>query len=232
MTGTNDDAEQDQPEQQAPNLRAMWREMAQIENRVRDEERAQAEAERARADDAVPAESVLTEVQRAQTEERARAESQTLMEWVERYRRDVVGRTEEELIAEAPRSPQIRQPLELTKRLIDSNRNLQSELAKSRESSERIASTLSGQMTRLTDELINFRKSSDNLAGRVVWWSRALAALTAALLAGTAVLIWLTIVLVQRTPPNPTESTPSPTHTSTPSHPASRAARPTPTRSP
>src|SRR5207302_1153076 len=98
--------------------------------------------------------------------------------------------------------------------------------------SERVADTLSGQMTRLTDELINFRKSSDNLAGRVVRWSRELAALTAALLAGTAVLIWLTIVLVQRTPPNPTESTPSPTHTSTPSHSASRRPGPHPLVSP
>ena len=77
--------------------------------RVRDEERA-------RAEDAVPAESVLTEEQRAQTEERARAESRALMELVERYRRDVDGRTEEELIAEAPRNPQIRQPLELSNR--------------------------------------------------------------------------------------------------------------------
>lgn len=54
-------------------------------------------------------------------------------------------------------------------------------------------------MTRLTDELVRFRTSSDTLAGRVVRRSRALGWLTAVLLVGTGILIYLTVVLVQRT---------------------------------
>ena len=153
------------------------------------------------------------------------------MSLVARYRRDVSGRTEEELIAEAPRNPQIRQPLELTRRLIDSNRNLQAELAKSRESSEQLAGALSTQMTQLTNELKTFRKSSDTLAGRVVWWSRALAGLTAVLLLGTIILIYLTVVLVQRTGNSPAGSTRPPTPTSSPNRPASQTTGPTTTRS-
>ena len=153
---------------------------------------------------------------RAEAEEHAIAEAKELMSFVARYHRDVGGRTEEELIAEAPRNPQIRQPLELTRRLIDSNRELQAELAKSRESSERLAAALSTQMTELTNELKTLRTSSDTLSRRVVWWSRVLAVLTAVLLLGTIILIILTVVLVQRTGTSPTGSTPSSTPTSSP----------------
>jgi hypothetical protein len=158
------------------------------------------------------------------------------MLFVARYRRDVGGRTEEELAAEAPRNPHIRNPLELTRRLIDSNRNLQAELATSRVSSERLTTALSAQVTELTGELVEFRTSSDVLAGRVLWWTRVLAALTGVLFLGTVILIWLTVVLVQRTAPSPapgSAATTSPTaHTSPSIRPASRAARSTPARSP
>lgn len=195
--------------------RARIDEIARIENRALDEERT-------RRGNAAPAEVMLTHEERAQHQKNAKQEARNLTYLVAHYRRDVAGRTEEELIAEAPRSPQIRHPLELNRRLIDSNRHLQSELAKSRESSEQLASSLNDQMTKLTRELVNFRTSSDTLARRVVWWSRALAGLTAALLIGTAVLIYLTIVLVQRATPNPAEAAHPATHASTPNRPAIR----------
>ena len=150
---------------------------------------------------------------------------------VARYRRDVSSRTDEELIAEVPRNPHIRNPLELTRRLIDSSKNLRSELARSRESSERMTAALGDQIGGLTEELVEFRASSDRLAGRVLWWTRVLAGLTVALFLGTAVLIWLTVVLVQRTAPSPVASTPSPAHASPSISHASQAARPTPARS-
>jgi hypothetical protein len=108
---------------------------------------------------------------------------------VARYRRDVSGRTDEELIAEAGRLPHIRNPLELTSRLISSNKELRSELVKSRESSERLTAELSEQITRLTDELKNFRESSDTLSTGILSWSRILAALTVVLIVGTVILI-------------------------------------------
>jgi hypothetical protein len=117
--------------------RARIEEMARMEDRILHEERARVD-NAAQAGNATQAESVLTEKERAQTEERARIDARELMLLVARYRRDVGGRTEEELVAEAPRNPIIRHPLELTRRLIDSNKNLQSELATSRESSERL----------------------------------------------------------------------------------------------
>ena len=133
MTDTADDAKRTQEEELArlDAQRAMWDELAQIEERARIKERA-------RIENAASPENILTEEERAKAEERAMAEAKELMSFLARYHRDVGGRTEEELIAEAPRNPQIRQPLELTRRLIDSNRNLQAELAKSRESSERL----------------------------------------------------------------------------------------------
>jgi hypothetical protein len=198
VTDTTDDAKRTQNEEFAriDAERALHEEAARIEERARNEERA-------RIENAAPAENVLTDKEWTKVEERAVAAARVLMSFVAQYRRDVGGRTEEELIAEAPRNPQIRQPLELTRRLIDSNRNLQAELAKSRESSERLAGALSTQMTQLTHELKTFRASSDTLAGRVVWWSRALAGLTAVLLLGTIILIVLTVVLVQRTGTSP-----------------------------
>ena len=158
MTDTADDAKRTQEEELArlDAQRAMWDELAQIEERARIKERA-------RIENAASPENILTEEERAKAEERAMAEAKELMSFLARYHPDVGGRTEEELIAEAPRNPQIRQPLELTRRLIDSNRNLQAELAKSRESSERLAGTLSTQMTQLTNELKTFRTSSDTL---------------------------------------------------------------------
>jgi hypothetical protein len=151
---------------------------------------------------------------------------------VARYRRDVGDRTDEELIAGAPRNPHIRHPLELTRRLIDSGKNLQAEPARSRESSERLTTALSGQMTGLTGELVRFRESSDRLAGRVLWWTRALAALTAVLLLGTVILVWMTVVLVQRTAVGPGTTSPAPSHASPPIGHASQTARSTPSRSP
>lgn len=179
--------------------RARIEEMTRIEDRILNEERVRVD-NAAQAGDAAQAESVLTEEERARINERALAIAQELMLFVARYRRDVAGRTDEELIAEAPRDSKIRHPLELTRRLIDSNKNLQSELATSRESSERLTTGLSSQITGLTGELVKFRTSSDTLAGRVLWWTRVLAVLTAVLLVATSMLIWLTVVLVQRTP--------------------------------
>jgi len=166
--------------------------MARIEDPIRDQVRSQAAS-------IAPRESVFTDEERTQVADRAELEAWELMQFVARYRRDVAGRTEEELIAEAPRNPQIRNPLELTRRLTESNRKLQDELVRSRESSEQVAADLSSRMTGLTTELTKFRNSSDGLAERILWWSRAVAALTVVLAAGTGMLVWLTIVLVQRT---------------------------------
>jgi len=210
--------------------RARTEEMARIERRFLDVERARV-ADAAQAEDAAQAGSVLTEEERARVEERALADARDLMLMVARYRRDVSSRTDEELIAEVPRNPHIRNPLELTRRLIDSSNNLRSELARSRESSERMTAVLGDQIGGLTGELVEFRTSSDRLAGRVLWWTRVLAGLTVALFLGTAVLIWLTVVLVQRTAPSPVASTPSPAHASPSISHASQAARPTPARS-
>jgi hypothetical protein len=153
------------------------------------------------------------------------------MLFVARYRRDVGNRTDEELIAEARPSPEIRHQLELTRRLIESNKNLQSELATSRESSERLTTALSSQITGLTGELVKFRDSSDTLAGRVLWWTRILAGLTVVLLLGTGVLIWLTVVLVQRTAAGSAATTHPAAYASPSSRRASQAARPTSARS-
>jgi hypothetical protein len=128
-------------------------EMARIEGRILKEARARVD-NAAQADRAAEDESVLTEEERAQIKQRALVDAQELMLMVARYRRDVGDRTDEELIAEAPGNPHIRHPLELTRRLIDSGKNLQSELARSRESSERLTTGLSSQMTGLTGELV------------------------------------------------------------------------------
>jgi hypothetical protein len=87
----------------------------------------------------------LIEEERVQIKQRALVGAQELMLMVAQYRRDVGSRTDEELIAEAPGNPHIRHPLELTRRLIDSGKNLQSELARSRKSSERLTTALSSQ---------------------------------------------------------------------------------------
>jgi hypothetical protein len=49
---------------------------------------------------------------------------------------------------------------------------------------------------RLTDQ--EGSRLHHTLAGRVLWWSRALAGLTVVLLVGTAILNYLTVVLVQQ----------------------------------
>lgn len=221
VTDNDHDVQQARAEEFAriENLRARAEEFARIQDRAR-------EQERARIENFAPSGDVLTEEERAQVEERAELEARDLSRRVAEYRRDVAGRTEEELVAEAPPNTQIRQPLELTRRLIDSNKHLQFELARSRESSERTAATLSGQMTELTSELVSFRTSSDTLAGRVLWWSRTLAGLTVVLLLGTIVLIWLTVVLVQRTGASPAGNTRPPAHTSSTSRPVSPTVRP------
>jgi len=186
------DPAQEQVKEQAQVEAARQAEMARIEDPIRDQVRSQAAS-------IAPRESVFTDEERTQVADRAELEAWELMQFVARYRRDVAGRTEEELIAEAPRNPQIRNPLELTRRLTESNRKLQDELVRSRESSEQVAADLSSRMTGLTTELTKFRNSSDGLAERILWWSRAVAALTVVLAAGTGMLVWLTIVLVQRT---------------------------------
>ena len=89
----------------------------------------------------------LTEQERLRFAELGELRAWDLMRHVEYLRRDVGGRTEEELIAEVPRNPELRNPLELTRRLIDSNRDLQAELIRSRESSELVAADLSSKMT-------------------------------------------------------------------------------------
>ena len=212
------------------NERARIDERARIESRIRAEERARVE-NAVQAGDAAEAGSVFTEEERAGIEERALVDARELMLFVARYRRDVGGRTDEELIAEARPSPEIRHQLELTRRLIESDKNLQSELARSRESAEQLTTDLSNKMTGLTGELVKFRTSSDKLAGLVLRWTRVLAGLTVVLLLGTGVLIWLTVVLVQRTAAGPAATTHPAAHASPSSRPASQAARPTPARS-
>jgi hypothetical protein len=200
VTDSNDASEEEEAKrsraqviEQAQAQAARHRQAARIEDRVRDEVRAKHVNLASEEDD-------LTEQEQLRFAELGELQAWDLMRHVEYLRRDVGGRTEEELIAEVPRNPQLRNPLELTRRLIDSNRNLQAELVRSRESSELVAADLSSKMTELTGELVKFRESSDGLAGRVLWWSRILAALTVLLFIGTFILIWLTAVLVQRTP--------------------------------
>lgn len=207
------DVSQVQVKEQAQAALTREVQMARIEDQIRNEVRREATS-------ITPPKSALTDEERIRIAERAEIEAWDLMRLVEGLRRDVGGRTEEELIAEAPRNPQIRQPLELTRRLIDSNRKLQDELIRSRESSERVAADLGSKMTELTNELTKFRTSSDRLAERILWWSRAVAALTIVLVIGTGMLIYLTMVLVQRTPSNPAVSTPPASHASSTNHPA------------
>jgi len=170
--------------------RARTEAMARIEHRILAEERARVQD--AGADNAAEDQSLLTDEERASITERAHVDAQELMGLVGRYLRDVGGRTDEELIAETGRLPHVRNPLELTRRLISSNKELRSELVKSRESSERLTAALSEQITRLTDELKNFRKSSDKLSTGILTWSRILAALTGVLIVGTVILIAVT----------------------------------------
>ena len=97
--------------------------------------------------------------------------------------------------------------IEMQRRLKDATERLTDETTESRESAERLGNELDASIASLTGELVAFRTSSDEAAGKLAFLTWVVIALTVVVAGLTAALLYLTVRGVPASPaPGPSQA--------------------------